>query len=300
MPSPLCNLDGTILPEGEARVSVLDRGFLFGDSVYEVLRTRERVPFAWIEHLERLRHSAAGIALDLDLDDATILRRIKATVRASELPEAYIRIIATRGAGTAPNIDLAYAPGPPTWVILVRPLPGPPPASARLAVVPRLRNDRRALDPGIKSGNYLNNLLGLAEAKARGATDCLFRNHQGHLTECSTSNFYVVRGGRILTPPLSSGLLSGTTRRLLFELCGEAGVSLVERELTDADLQTADEVFVSATLRDIVPVVAIDDRPVAAGTPGPLTRRLQTLFADFCARRTRERYAPPYERIRAD
>lgn len=296
--TPTCNVNGTITSEHDARVPVLDRGFLFGDSVYEVLRTRDRVPFAWPEHLERLRASADGIALALDLDDRAVLRRIKDTLAAAGDGdgEAYVRIIVTRGTGTAPSIDFAYAPGPPTWVVLVRPLPQTP-AQATLAVVPRLRNDRRALDPAIKSGNYLNNVLGLAEAKARGATDCLFLNALGEVTEASTANFWLVRDGQAITPPVSAGLLRGTTRRLLFELADEERLPLREAVLTRDDLEGADEMFLSSTLRDVVPVVAVDGRPLGNGTAGPFTRDLLQRFAAFAERRSRERYRPGYEAV---
>jgi branched-chain amino acid aminotransferase len=288
----VCNINGVVLPESEATIPVLDRGFLFGDSVYEVMRTRDHVPFAWPEHLERMRHSAAGIGLDLELDDRQLMRRVLDTLTASECDEAYIRLITTRGTGTAPNIGLQYAPGPATHLVLVRPLEvGHDPA--RLAIIPRLRNDRRALDPGIKSGNYLNNLLGLAEAVDRGATDCLFLNQSGVVTEASTSNFYMVTAaGTVLTPPATAGLLRGITRRLLFELCAEIGVPLEERDVTADEVRGAAELFLSSTLRNVVPVVELDGEPVGDGDAGPVTRRLVAAFEDYCDRLVRERYRP--------
>ena len=292
----VCNLNGVIVAEAEATVPVLDRGFLFGDSVYEVMRTESSVPFAWPEHLTRLRNSARGIGLDLDLDDRAIMRRVKETLTAAAVDEAYIRIIVTRGTGTAPNIDLAHAPGPANYVILVRDLPAATDA-VRLAIIPRLRTDRRALDPAIKSGNYLNNLLGLAEAKAKGATDCLFLNQQGYLTEASTSNFYAVIDGTIYTPPLTAGLLRGITRGLLFEACEDAGLELVERDLTVDDLARASEAFLSSTLRHVVAVTTIDDRVLASGQPGPLTTRLADAFEKLRGRRTRESYGPEFASI---
>ncbi|MEM7203821.1 MAG: aminotransferase class IV [Planctomycetota bacterium] len=292
---PTCNVDGQIVPESEARVSVLDRGFLFGDSAYEVLRTHRGVPFAWPEHFDRLRRSADGIGLELDLDDEALLRRIKATVAAAAVDPAYIRIIVTRGVGSRPNIDVAFAPGPPTWVIMVRELPERAAAGVRLAVIPRLRNDPRALDPAIKSGNYLNNVLGLAEAKARGATDCLFLNAAGHVTEASTANFYAVLDQRVLTPPLSAGLLAGTTRRLLQQLCEDLGRDFVEREISRQDLAAATEMFLSSTLRSVVPVLEVDGRPVGGGQPGPVTDELQHAFATMCDQRTRDLYAPAWD-----
>ena len=293
----LCNLNGTITPEQDARIPVLDRGFLFGDSVYEVMRTRDGVPFAWPEHFERLRASADGIALPIEQSDTDLMRTVKDTLRAAGNAESYIRVIISRGTGTAPNIDLAYAPGPPTCVILVRDLPPVKDTTVRLAVIPRRRTDRRALDPAIKSGNYLNNLLGLAEAKASGATDCLFLNNDGQVTEASTANFWLVEDGAVRTPPLGAGLLAGITRRLLFEMAAERGFDLAEAELTATELASADEMFLSSTLRNIVPVTHVDGRPLRDGRAGPVTRELATAFEGFCAARTTERYAPAFAAI---
>jgi len=293
----LCNLNGEIVLESEARIPVLDRGFLFGDSVYEVMRTLDQTPFGWIEHLERLHGSAEGLALPLGIDDRTLMARVMATVREASHENSYIRVIVTRGTGTAPNIDLDHAPGPSACIILVREFtPGPPPP-ASLAIVPRLRMNRRALDPAIKSGNYLNNVLGLREARERGATDCLFLNERGQVTEASTSNLYLVKGEKLFTPALSAGLLSGITRRLLGEMCAEAGIPCQELDLTEDDVRGADEVFLSSSLRDITPVTSVDGRPVHGGDVGPMCTRLADLFEQFCRRRLREVYRPELERL---
>jgi len=230
-----CNVDGRICPESEAVVPVLDRGFLFGDSVYEVIRTRNGNLFAWREHLDRLRESAAGIGMALSLDDAGILRRVVDTMRAAGNQEHYVRIVVTRGDGTAPSIDLRTAKGRERWIVFARALP-PAPTDVRLKVIERLRNDRRALDPAVKSGNYLNNVLGLAEAQQQGATDCLFLNAQGFVTEASTSNVFVVRGGEWITPPLHAGILSGVTRALLLEWLRANGERATERDLVRDDV----------------------------------------------------------------
>ena len=292
----VCNLNGTITSEHDAKIPVLDRGFLFGDSVYEVLRTRRGVPFAWPEHLARLRASAEGIGLELDLDDRGIMLRVKESLIAAQIDDAYVRIIVTRGTGTAPSIDLDYAPGPPNYVILVRALPRVRP-EVRLALIPRLRTDRRALDPAIKSGNYLNNLLGLADAKARGATECLFLNSDGLVTEASTSNFYLVKGGAIATPAPRAGLLSGITRGLLLELCASVGVQMEEKDLSAEDVRDADEMFLSSTLRDIVAVTEVDGKNVSEGRAGAFTQRLGAQFEEFCEKRTRERDRPGFEAL---
>jgi branched-chain amino acid aminotransferase len=295
----LCNLNGEILPEAEARIPVLDRGFLFGDSVYEVMRTMDGTPFGWIEHLERLHGSAEGLALGLGLDDRTLMARVMATLEEAghKDQDSYIRVIVTRGTGTAPNIDLAHAPGPSTCVILVRELALSPVSQVSLAIVPRLRVNRRALDPAIKSGNYLNNVLGLREARERGADDCLFLNEQGQVTEASTSNVYLVKDGKLLTPALRAGLLAGITRRLLGKMCAESSIPCQEQDLTEADVRDADEVFLSSSLRDITPVTLIDEQPVGDGRVGPMCQQLASLFQDFCRRRLEDVYRPELERL---
>lgn len=292
----LCNLDGSILAEADARIPVLDRGFLFGDSVYEVVRTRRGHLFAWQPHLERLRASAAGIGLPLDLGDAEIVRRVLETVRAAANPDSYVRIVVTRGTGTAPNIDLLCAPGPPRWVVLVRPLP-PAPGPARVQIVARLRNDRRALDPATKSGNYLNNVLGLAEAKAAGATDCVFLNADGRVTEASTSNVFARRGGRVVTPPLGTGLLAGVTRALVIDCCRRRGDEVVEADLSAQDLHAADELWLTSTLRDVSPVTHLDGRPLHGGVPGPFATALAAEFAAWADARARNVDGPAAERL---
>lgn len=293
-----CNVDGELVPEERAVIPVLDRGFLFGDSVYEVIRTRLGQPFTWREHLDRLRVSAAGIGLDLGLDDREIMARVVATIgrarRGGEADgEVYVRIVVTRGTGSAPNIDLAYAPGPARVVVIARPLPDVGGKPARLALVQRLRTDPRALDPAIKSGNYLNNVLGLAEAKRAGATDCLFMNAEGHVTEASTANVYVVIDREIVTPPLDAGILAGVTRRLLAVFAAEQGIGFVERDLSHADLERADEMFLTSTTRDLAPVTHLEGRALHdGGGPGPFTAELMAGFGAFCDRRVREHDAP--------
>lgn len=274
-----CNVDGALVPEGEAVVPVLDRGFLFGDSVYEVIRTRNGCLFAWREHFERMRASAEALWMPLDLDDRTILQRVLATVAAAGNPEHYVRIVVTRGTGTAPSIDLAAATGPLRWIVFARPLP-PGPATARVLVVDRLRNDRRALDPAVKSGNYLNNVMGLAEAKKAGATDCLMLNADGNVTEASTSNVVVVKDGVHRTPPLRAGILAGITRALWLDFLRERGERIEEVDVTRRDLETADAIALTSTLRDVSPVTHLDGREL------PQTKglaRLKELAADFTA-----------------
>lgn len=299
----LCNVNGVIVPEAEAVVPVMDRGFLFGDSVYEVIRTRGGVPFTWREHLARLRRSAAAIRLELDLDDRSLMERVTSTLAAARSDpgvDAYIRIVVTRGTGSAPNIDLRYADGPPTTILFVRPLPPMTGVPTRLALVPRLRNDRRALDPAVKSGNYLNNVLGLAEAQAEGSTDCLFFNAEGRATEASTANVYIFERGQIATPPVDAGLLPGITREVLRNCCEASGIKFGERHLTRGDLEAAEEVFLSSTGRDLSPVTHVDGRALHdGGKAGPRTAELMRSFTEFCDDHARAVDAPALRHLLA-
>lgn len=295
----LCNVDGSIVPEAEARIPVLDRGFLFGDSVYEVVRTYGGEPFGWPEHWRRLQLSAAALRLRLDLDEATVARRVAATLAAAGPGDHYVRIVVTRGTGEAPNIDLAYATGAPCWLVMVRPLSPMSGKPARLAIIGRLRNDRRALDPATKSGNYLNSVLGLAEAKDLGATDCVMLNQSGHVTEASTSNLFALIDGAWCTPPLDSGILAGITRALLLDFLARHGEAVTERNITAGELRRAQEIFLSSTLRDLGPVTHLDGRALHGGGPGPRTSALMERFTEHVQQRQRDHYAPAWRRLTA-
>tara|TARA_R110002072_G_scaffold302499_1_gene485876 strand:+ start:35358 stop:36266 length:909 start_codon:yes stop_codon:yes gene_type:complete len=296
----LCNVDGRISSEADARIPVLDRGFLFGDSIYEVVRTHGGVPLTWSEHWTRLKASAASLAMELDLSESVVARRVAETMAQADHGDCYVRIIVTRGTGDAPNIDLAYANSPPRWVLMVRPLQLSIGKPVLLAMVDRLRNDRRALDPAAKSGNYLNNVLGLAEAKASGATDCIMLNQDGSVTEASTSNLFARIDGVWCTPPLNVGILAGITRGMLLEFLPEAGERVEERRITKADLESAEEIFLSSTLRDIGPVTQLNGRVLHAdhsGGVGPATARLIPAFGKFVARRLTERDGPHWRKL---
>jgi len=296
----LCNVDGRIVPLAEATVPIMDRGFLFGDSVYEVLRTYDGVPFAWPEHLERLRASAAGLRLPVPIGDDELVRRIRTTLamaRAGAAGELYVRVIVTRGLGATPSIDLAQATGPARCLVLVRPLPPLPAAPAELVIVDRLRIDRRALDPALKTGNYLNSVLALAEAKARGADDGIMLNAAGHVTEASTSNVFLVAEGTVRTPSLATGILAGVTRAQVLDLCRDQGIPVCESDLTAADLRAADEMFLSSTLREVWPVRSLDGRTVGYGAAvtaagGPLTARIAAGLRARIASVMASNYAP--------
>jgi branched-chain amino acid aminotransferase len=285
------NVDGQISGEREARISVFDHGFLYGEGVYEVLRTYHQTPFLFEPHLIRLRRSAERIALPVPWTDAEILARMRATIDAAQLSgEAYIRLLLTRGVG-----DLLYDPSAcptPTTVIIIKPLVESPAhvyeEGVMVSLVPVLRNHPQSVNPAIKSNNLLNNALAMQQALARGGAEALMRNYRGELSECAQSNFFVVTGGVLRTPPLDAGLLAGITRAFVLDLAGALGYATREETLVDADLDTADEMFLTSTTKEIVPVVRVDERVIGSGRPGPITRALMSEFR----RRTQAEIAP--------
>ena len=271
-------VNGTITDAAHATVPVFDHGFLYGEGIYETLRTYEREPFLFDRHMQRLRNSASLIALSVPFADGDMLARVRETVEAltPHSGELYIRILLTRGVG-----ELSYNPSvtpTPTLVIIVKPFPAPAEKTftegIKVSLVSIRRNHPRALDPMIKSNNLLNNALAMQQALRTGADEALMQNQAGELVECSQSNFFVVKNGEALTPPLSAGLLPGITRAYVMEIAGEIGVPAREARLTPDDLRAADEAFITGTTREVTPVVSVDDRPIGAGTPGPVTRRL--------------------------
>ena len=289
----LVNLDGRLLPPEQALVPVLDRGFLYGDSVYEVLRTYGGAPFALGPHLGRLERSAARLWLQLPAREQ-IEREVARTLAAAGNAESYVRVIVTRGEG---RFGLAPASGgEPRLVVLVRPLDPIPPAlyqtGLHLAVVRVRRNHPRTLDPKAKTGNYLNSVLALGEAQQAGADDAVFLDLDERITECSSSNIFFVKQGVVVTPPLSLPLLEGITRATLIDLARGEGLHVREEQHGVGALFDADEVFLTSTLREVMPVTrlsALEDRdpsprPVGSGAPGPVSQRLLALFRAHAGR----------------
>lgn len=275
-------VDGRISAPEEAVVSVFDRGFLYGDSVYEVLRTVGSRPLDLSDHLERLARSAERIAIKLPRAPRSIAEAVDETLRAAGNPDSYVRIVVTRGAGEI-DLDPAAARGG-SLVVVVKPLKLPAPDLFRdgvgVAIVEVRRNLRRAVDPSVKSGNYLNNIMALAEARARGAYEAIMCDADGTVAEGASSNVFAVAGGVVRTPPLEVGLLDGITRRKALELCARDGITAREERLLPGDLHAADEAFLTSSVRGVLPVTRVDGRPVGAGTPGAITRRLMALYEE--------------------
>ena len=274
-------VNGKIAPARDAVVPVYDHGFLYGEGVYETLRTYNRVPFLFDRHARRLRASADRLRLDVPFDDTALAQAVEDTIAAAgQMREAYIRVLLTRGVGEL-SYDLKATPAP-TLVVIVKPLEEPPARvfeeGIRISLVPIIRNHPRSVDPIIKSNNLLNNAIAMQEAHRRGGEEALLCNYRGELSECSQSNIFLVRDGAALTPKSESGLLEGLTRGFLFEVGREIGVDVREATIYPAELDAADEVFITSTTRELNPVVRIDDRPVGTGKPGPVFKALLAAF----------------------
>jgi branched-chain amino acid aminotransferase len=287
------NLDGVLVPPEQAKVSVFDRGFLYGDSVYEVIRTYGGRPFELEAHLARLRHSAERIGLAPKWDAARTAREIERTLDASRGgdrpdPEAapwnagerYVRVVMTRGAGEI-GLDPALAVDPVALVV-VQPLAGPPARAYREGVKAAIVGVRRAapdaVDPSAKTGAHLPNVLAVKQARDAGAYEAVLLDGRGFVTEGSSSNVFAVAAGVLRTPPVGAGILEGVTRGVVLRLARRAGVAAEEAALRPEDLEQADEVFITSTVREIVPVARLGDHLVGRGVPGPVTRRLHAEF----------------------
>ncbi len=276
------SVNGVISPAQEARISVLDNGFTFGDGVYETLRTYGGRPFALDRHLGRLRRSAAGVGIGLAPGDDELAARLFALLERAGNQESYVRLMVSRGVGEVSyRFDRVQGP---TVVMLAKPYEPLPPErydnGVPIALVSVRRNSPQALDPAIKSCNLLNNILAMREAQSRGALEGLMLNERGDVAEGAGSNVFVVQAGQLLTPPLQSGILAGITREVVLELCAGLAQPVAERLLRVTDLLRADEVFITSTLKEIVPVTTIDERLVGQGRPGPVTRRLLQAYRE--------------------
>jgi branched-chain amino acid aminotransferase len=278
------NVNGRVFDQEHAVISVFDHGFLYGEGVYETLVTYSGKLFLFERHMRRLRASASMLALEVPLTNEEIAGRFRETLAAANLgpegPEAYLRILVTRGIG-----ELTYDPAAcptPSIVVIAKPHAELSPevyaTGVKVVLVDVVRNHPESVNPIIKSNNLLNNALAMQEAVRRGAFEGVMRNYRGELAECTTSNLFIVKDGVALTPPIDAGLLAGITREFVLEIGASAGVPVREAVLKDADLLGADEAFLTSTTREILPIVQVDDRPVGSGRPGPITASLLAAF----------------------
>ena len=290
----LVNVEGRLVPPEQAFVSVFDRGFLYGDSVYEVARTYGGRPFELERHLERMERSAERIGLSLPPRER-IESEIQRTLDAAANAESYVRIVVTRGEGKF-GLSPHYADGMNRLFVLVRPLDPIPrelyERGLQVAVTLTRRNPTACLDPSLKTGNYMNNILALREAHGAGADDALLLDLRGQVTEASTSNIFFVQRGVVVTPPLALGMLQGVTRTVVLEVARAEGLIVREEPFGPEALAAADEVFVTSTLREILAVTSLvllggpapDVRRIGDGKQGAVTRRLHEAFRRYVAR----------------
>jgi branched-chain amino acid aminotransferase len=273
-------MNDRLVPEAEARISVFDHGLLYGDGVFEGLRSYAGRVFRLDAHLDRLWASARAICLEIPLAKEAMAQAVIDTLAANKLEDGYIRLIVTRGAGTL-GLDPNRCSNP--QVIIIADTISLYPQEfyeqgLRIVTAATQRIQSAALSPRIKSLNYLNNIMAKLEGLQAGCVEALMLNHKGEVAECTGDNVFVVRSGRLLTPPPDAGILEGITRNAVMELAHAAGIDCREATLTRHDLYTAEECFLTGTAAEVIPVVAIDGRPIGSGLPGPVTRRLKDDF----------------------
>src|SRR5262245_14128561 len=279
-------IDGAVLPPEEAKVSVLDRGFLYGDSVYETIGTIHGRLFAARDHLDRLERSARRIGMRVP-PRAEIEKAIAETVSAAGNPETRVRVMLTRGVG---KLDLDPASCDDSRLVVIAFPLGPPTREmfekgVAVAIVSVTRNSPRAIDPAVKSGNYLNTVLALGEARrTSGAYEAILCADDGSIAEGASSNLFAVVRGEVWTPEPAVGILDGITRAKVMELARAAGIPLIERRIRPDELRGADEAFLTSATRSVLPITTIDGHPVGTGVPGPVTRRLMALYDELARR----------------
>jgi len=284
--SRLVFMNDRLVPESEARLSVFDHGLLYGDGVFEGLRSYGGRVFRLDAHLDRLWQSARAIRLEIPAGREAVARAVLETLEANGLTDGYVRLIVTRGAG-----GLGLDPGKtshPQLIVIADTISLYPAEyyqqGLRIVTASTQRTQPAALSPRIKSLNYLNNIMAKLEGLKAGCVEALMLNHKGEVAECTGDNIFCVRSGVLLTPPTDAGILEGVTRNAVIELAAAAGVPCREQTLVRHDLYTAEECFLTGTAAEVVPVVEIDGRPIGSGTPGEVTARLTRDFHDLVRR----------------
>jgi len=269
-------VDGKFYSEKNAKVSVFDHGLLYGDGVFEGIRAYHGRVFKLKEHIERLFYSAKAILLEIPMKPEALCAAVVATCRKNKLRDGYIRLVVTRGIGTL-GLNPNRCKRPSIIIIADKIQLYAPEVYAKgmaIVTVPTTRNLHSAVNPAIKSLNYLNNILAKIEANNAGVEEAIMLNSQGYVAECTGDNLFIVKGNQLLTPPLSAGALYGITRGVVMELASALGLVAGEKDLTRYDVFCADECFLTGTGAEIVPVTKVDGRVIGSGKPGPSTRKL--------------------------
>ena len=276
-------INGQILPQEDAKISVFDHGLLYGDGVFEGIRAYNGKIFTLEEHLDRLYDSATAISLKIPMTKAELADAIKNTMEANNMKDSYIRLVVTRGVG-----KLGLDPNKcatPQIIIITDTIELYPKAlyekGLDIVTVTTIRNHFSALDPKIKSLNYLNNILAKIESIQAGAGEALMLNKDGYVAECAGDNIFIYKNKTLLTPPTSAGILVGITRNVVMKLAAEMEIKVKEELITRYDLYIAEECFLTGTAAEIIPVVKIDGRTIGTGKPGKITSNLLKRYRDL-------------------
>lgn len=276
-------MNGRLVPKEEATVSVFDHGLLYGDGVFEGIRFYNGRVFRLDDHIDRLYRSSRAILLDIPMDRDAMSLAVLETICANSMTDGYVRLVVTRGEGSL-GLSPRSCPRPTVFIIAAGISLYPEEMyrdGLKLVTCATRRIAHGALSPMVKSLNYLNNIMAKIEAEEAGAGEGLMLNEQGFVAECTGDNVFIVRDGRIITPPISAGTLAGVTRAVVFDLAREAGIEIREQDMTRYDIYTADECFLTGTAAELIPVVELDARKVHDGKPGPVTKHLTGLFREL-------------------
>jgi branched-chain amino acid aminotransferase len=277
---------GKLYDKEDAKISVYDHGLLYGDGVFEGMRSYSGKVFRLAEHLDRLWDSAQAIWLTIPMTKDEMAKAVYDTLRANSIEDGYIRLVVTRGAGSL-GLDPNRTSNPQVIII-----------TDHIALYPReyyekglelvtastMRNHPAALSPRIKSLNYLNNILAKIEGLKAGCVEALMLNHKGEVAECTGDNIFLIAKGELLTPPIDAGILEGITRNAVIEIARDAGIATREISLTRYDVYVADECFLTGSAAEVIPVVKVDNRSIGTGVPGPITQDLIRRFHELTRR----------------
>jgi len=277
------SINGKIMFKDEAKISVFDRGFLYGDSVYEVIRTYQGIPLLFQDHLDRLWQSASKLDMGFSFDQNHIIKEVNTCLGELGKESAYIRIMVTRGQGPL-QLDPVSA-GANNVVVITKEFKEYPKewykSGVNILISHVERTSVRAIDPNIKSGNYLNNIMAFIHAKKQNYFDAVMLNGQGFITEGTTHNIWVVKNGKAYTPPIHAGILEGITRKTILVLAKKNGIDVEQVNMPAEELINADECFMTSTTKEIIPVTQVNNAPIGTGEPGEITKTLHKLYKDF-------------------